>query len=1280
MAKKLHEISFSELALALSDDYESVFVIDSTNDNYVEYVAEGGEKELSIRMHGDNFFEDVPKNAREMVWPEDRQIFIKAFKKSNFFQVLDDDESFRLNYRLIVDGKPQYYHLKTIRKNDKDIIVGVQNVDKQIRRELKERESKKIFSEIAESLGSMFEVIYHININTGHYTEYYSSSSFSELEIESGGNDDFFEKLKTDIRVYIYEEDREMLINELTRENLINKLKDSNSYSIVYRQILDGRMQYVNLIVFKQKKDDEHLVIGVRNIDEQKRQEAEITTYSHIAGALASRYEVIYYIDVDTNEYIQYSSSEQYAKLGTTKKGEDFFKEAAIDIKKYIHEDDKERILRVMQKKHLLDIMAQEGALTLSYRQLFDGQAQYVALFVVRPKNDEKHLIIGVTNIDAQVRREETIKEEGFTFNEIAMALAQRYEAVYQVNILTNEYLEFNAKGEYAKLDVGAKGNDFFAETQENMKKAIFPDDYPMMKIAMQKEFLLEALKETGKFILNYRLIIDGRPQYAALIAVRPKTDSEHIIVAVANIDSARKMELEFGDALDSAMDMANNDPLTGLKNKRYYAQVEMRLDNEIESKSGHNFAILLCDINGLKEINDTKGHKAGDKYIQEAGKMLKSIFANNIIFRYGGDEFIIILEEENYKRRDELIDRLAACQKENRAKNLVTVSYGISEYQPMLDNRVQDVFERADQAMYLYKKHYQDDNEDDQNYVDDILEIEKDQKFYELFEKLISKMTAIDEQDIPAIEKLLIEISSMLRLSKAVTRLYKNPGEEAAGGGETLCCYDTGLEGKEIKRIRIVSKVMSIATMTAYMSSDEKPLSEKEEYRLELLMRTTLTYVSRNRIRDMVEELTYYDDVGYKNLRSYQKYITQNMDKLRTMVALMYNLRHFSLINRELSNETGDIIMNKHFHYVESLIGDRGIVCRLGGDNFVALCGNERLGTLLTALNESTIVYDEEEGKSVNISCSVGVCRLSDGAPIKHPGHIMEKIIIAFHAAQTGGKESIVFYNGGLIDERANVMKVQQLFPAALRDEEFRVYYQPKVDVRTGKIIGAEALCRWFHDGSMISPGAFIPMLEETNDICKLDFYMLDHVCKDIRRWLDMGRKVVRISVNLSRKHMINVNLLDNLLKIIDRHNVPHSCIEIELTETTTDVEFNDLKRVVRGLQNAGIYTSVDDFGVGYSSLNLIKELPWNVIKVDRSFLPVEGDELDNVSKVMFKHVIAMTNEMGIECIVEGVETETQLNMLRENNCYYAQGFLFDRPLPKKEFETKLMTGYYQV
>ena len=160
----------------------------------------------------------------------------------------------------------------------------------------------------------------------------------------------------------------------------------------------------------------------------------------------------------------------------------------------------------------------------------------------------------------------------------------------------------------------------------------------------------------------------------------------------------------------------------------------------------------------------------------------------------------------------------------------------------------------------------------------------------------------------------------------------------------------------------------------------------------------------------------------------------------------------------------------------------------------------------------------------------------------------------------------------------------------------------------------------------------------------------------------------------------MHNNNLVDNLLTIIDRHNIPHSCIEIELTETTTDVQFSDIKRVVNGLQSVGIFTSVDDFGMGYSSLNLIRELPWNVLKVDKSFLPTEEDDYNSVNSIMFRNVIAMVNELGIECIVEGVETERQLEILRNNNCSYAQGFLFDRPLKVEDFEQRMAKGDYEV
>ncbi len=245
-------------------------------------------------------------------------------------------------------------------------------------------------------------------------------------------------------------------------------------------------------------------------------------------------------------------------------------------------------------------------------------------------------------------------------------------------------------------------------------------------------------------------------------------------------------------------------------------------------------------------------------------------------------------------------------------------------------------------------------------------------------------------------------------------------------------------------------------------------------------------------------------------------------------------------------------------------------------------------------------------------------------------------------------------------------------MFPAALENEEFEAFYQPKVALKDYTLAGAEALCRWFHGGRMVMPGKFIPVFERTKAVTILDFYMLERVCKDIRKWLDEGKKIVKVSVNFSRRHLGDMNLLEHILEIVDRYQVPHEYIEIELTETTTDVDFKDLRQIVNGLQEAGISTSVDDFGMGYSSLNLIKELPWNVLKIDRSLLqPIAVGE-ENGS-IMLRHVISMAQEMGLECLVEGVETAEQVKFLKQQSCFLAQGFFFDKPLPREEFEKRL-------
>ncbi len=266
------------------------------------------------------------------------------------------------------------------------------------------------------------------------------------------------------------------------------------------------------------------------------------------------------------------------------------------------------------------------------------------------------------------------------------------------------------------------------------------------------------------------------------------------------------------------------------------------------------------------------------------------------------------------------------------------------------------------------------------------------------------------------------------------------------------------------------------------------------------------------------------------------------------------------------------------------------------------------------------------------------------------------------------------VFYDEALIQKQNDGKLIESMFPKALEREEFLVYYQPKVLLKDYRLAGAEALCRWKHNGELVPPNQFIPILEESNAICTLDFYMLEHVCRDLRRWLDEGKQIVRVSVNFSRRHVLNPKLVESILEIVDWYEIPHKYIEIELTETTTDGDFTDLKKIASGLRNAGISTSVDDFGMGYSSLNLIREAPWNVLKIDRSFLPM-GDQSDNQKYVMLKYLIAMFQDMGLECIVEGVDTGGRRIMIKENNCYLAQGFYFDKPLPVEEFEKKLLT-----
>lgn len=540
--------------------------------------------------------------------------------------------------------------------------------------------------------------------------------------------------------------------------------------------------------------------------------------------------------------------------------------------------------------------------------------------------------------------------------------------------------------------------------------------------------------------------------------------------------------------------------------------------------------------------------------------------------------------------------------------------------------------------------------------------------------DEFLLKMDAVPSEFHPGSQSAIDRIATLLRIAEVTVEFFETPLHEQQNDGEHHTLYIKGdVDFSRSYRHRETTKGGNLVIYTFYQKTGEADWTPEEVEKLLVLAKMIYVFNGRVRTLRMVEKLVYYDrDLKIPNLTYFLKHTGRLVAQgcISDYAACYFNLRHFSPINQQFGREKGTEIMAFFIQHLSACLSGEEVVCRIGGDNFIALFLKSHLDDVMNCLRGTEYIATEPIEIHLLLTASAGYYMIPENCTAVTD--IMDCVCTAVNIARNLSKDSYVFFDEQLKSRVDASKTIQDMFPEAIRKQEFLVYYQPKYNINTNKIIGAEALCRWFHDGNLIPPGRFVPILEQSKAICALDFYMLEHVCTDIRSWLDEGKPVVKISVNLSRCHFDDMDLLDDIIEIIDKHQVPHEYIEIELTETTTDVDFRDLKRIVHGLKEQGISTSIDDFGIGYSSLNLLRELPWDVLKIDKSFL-AESPASPKQNHVMLKHIIAMTQELGIECIMEGVETPEHVELLREQNCCLAQGFLFDRPMPKENFEKKL-------
>ncbi|HBF2896845.1 TPA: bifunctional diguanylate cyclase/phosphodiesterase, partial [Clostridioides difficile] len=391
---------------------------------------------------------------------------------------------------------------------------------------------------------------------------------------------------------------------------------------------------------------------------------------------------------------------------------------------------------------------------------------------------------------------------------------------------------------------------------------------------------------------------------------------------------------------------------------------------------------------------------------------------------------------------------------------------------------------------------------------------------------------------------------------------------------------------------------------------------------------------------------------------------------------ALLYiDIDKFKYINDLFGYEVGNEILRNLTKIIKSNIFEEEMFARISADNFIIIMKyieediTKRLKTIFEELD--LFNNNQEEKYKLVLSCGIYFILPED----RDINSIIDRANIPHKMAKGGHKSSYAFYDNKIHDQEIKEKEMENTMFSSLENKEFIIYLQPKIELNTGEIQGSEALVRWKRpDKGLIPPNEFIPFFERNGFVINLDLYVLEEVCIYLRKWIDAGINPVTVSVNVSRIHLYCNNFIETYKNIIDKYNIPAKYIELELTESIIFDNFDILIDIMNNLKKIGFLISMDDFGSGYSSLNMLKEIPMDILKLDQKFIMETYNS--KRSKIIVTKVIEMAKELGMKVISEGVETEEQFKLLKEVKCDMAQGYLFGKPMPIEEFEHLIVSN----
>ena len=432
--------------------------------------------------------------------------------------------------------------------------------------------------------------------------------------------------------------------------------------------------------------------------------------YSHIAQSLTQGYTDLYYVNLDTEEYIEYIPNGAQNALIEARRGWHFFEECQIEVNEYIYPDDRAMFARAMDRHTLLEALERNNTFMMTYRLLSDHGPTYVRMKVSRMEDDERFIVIGIADVDEEMKQRraaERVKEEQIAYARLR-ALVGDFLSLYSVVPETSQYFEYSATSSFKDLASPREGSDFFADAREQIGIVIYPEDQKRLLEVLTKENVMAEIESHGVFSVSYRLMLNGRPRHVQLrAAIVEEKEGPRMIVGIIDIDAHVRQEEEYERRLAQAQREANLDALTGVKNRHAYLETEDRLDRQISEHRVSEFAIVILDVNNLKKVNDTLGHKAGDQYIQEASRIICRVFKRSPIFRIGGDEFVAVVQGADYECIGELMGKMKDHNTKAARTGGIVIACGMAKYEGSLS--VAPVFDRADQNMYRNKSDLKD-------------------------------------------------------------------------------------------------------------------------------------------------------------------------------------------------------------------------------------------------------------------------------------------------------------------------------------------------------------------------------------------------------------------------------------------------------------------------------------------------------------------------------------------------------------------------------------------